>query len=35
MTAWASRALRAMHLDDRMLETHLSTPTSQTFALIA
>jgi hypothetical protein len=24
-----------MHLNDRMLETHLSTPTSQTFALIA
>jgi hypothetical protein len=24
-----------MHLNDRMLETHLSTPISQTFALIA
>jgi hypothetical protein len=25
----------AMHLNDRMFETHLSTPISQTFALIA
>jgi hypothetical protein len=25
----------AMHLSDRMFETHLSTPISQTFALIA
>jgi hypothetical protein len=24
-----------MHLNDRMFETHLSTPISQTFALIA
>jgi hypothetical protein len=31
MTAWTSRA---MHLDNKVLETHLSTPTSQTFALI-